>query len=327
MTRLLSSKAAQMRRTLGAAVGAVLMLALAGCGDADSTRVYTGYAEADLVYVAAPASGWLVDAPFTEGARVSAGDMVFSLDDDLQSAAVDEARARLMQAEAQLEDLRKGVRTTELQAFEAQLAEAQADLRLARAERDRSQALVQRGVASKARGDEADARYGVSLARVKTAKANLETARLSARDDAIMAAVAARDAAADTVEQASWHRDQRQVIARTDGVVEDVFHRTGEFVPVGSPVIALLPDTGIKVRFFVPQHDLPSVSLGMEVTVTADGREGLKARISHIAREAEFTPPVIYSEESRDTLVFLVEALPVAPQALRPGQPVDVRLP
>ena len=40
--------------------------------------------------------------------------------------------------------------------------------------------------------------------------------------------------------------------------------------------------------------------------------------------QAEFTPPVIYSRESRDKLVFLVEAAPDRPRELAPGQPVDV---
>lgn len=51
------------------------------------------------------------------------------------------------------------------------------------------------------------------------------------------------------------------------------------------------------------------------------------ARITFIAREAEYVPPVIYSAESRQKLVFLVEARLDDPDALRPGQPVDVRRP
>ena len=46
--------------------------------------------------------------------------------------------------------------------------------------------------------------------------------------------------------------------------------------------------------------------------------------MSFIAKQSEFTPPVIYSVEERSKLVFLVEALPEKPGALRVGQPVDV---
>ena len=316
------------RRSPFVALSICLALMVAACGQGTDDAVYTGYVEAELVYVAAPSAGWLTQAPLSEGQRVSQGDLAFALDSDLQVAAVEEASSRLDQATAQLADLEKGVRTQEMRAFEAQLSEADADLRLARSERDRSLALVQRGVASQARGDEAIARYSVALARVNTAKANLETARLAARDDTVAAAAAGRDAAADAVAQAEWHLDQRSVLLRASGSVEEVFNRTGEFVATGAPVLAVLPDEGLKVRFFVPQAKLSELDHGAIVRVLADGdAEVVDARITHIAREAEFTPPVIYSEDSRNTLVFLVEAKPLAGSALRPGQPVDVRLP
>lgn len=310
------------------ALATVLALLAAGCGPSADEVIYTGYVEAELVYVAAPSAGWLTRGPAVEGQRVAEGDLAFALDDELQTAAVAEAAARLSQATAQLADMEKGARTQEMQAFEAQLSEANADLRLARSERDRALALVQRGVASQARGDEATARYSVAMARVTTAKANLETARLAARDDALVAAAAARDAAADAMAQAEWHHDQRHVLLRTAGTVEEVFIRRGEFVAAGAPVLAVLPDAGLKVRFFVPQDALTGLAPGDRVDVLADGSDQpVEARVTHIAREAEFTPPVIYSEESRDTLVFLVEAKPLNSTALRPGQPVDVTVP
>jgi HlyD family secretion protein len=49
---------------------------------------------------------------------------------------------------------------------------------------------------------------------------------------------------------------------------------------------------------------------------------GLTATIDFVSPRAEFTPPVIYSRESRDRLVYLVEARPSV--RLLPGQPVDV---
>jgi HlyD family secretion protein len=62
--------------------------------------------------------------------------------------------------------------------------------------------------------------------------------------------------------------------------------------------------------------------------VSCDGCEkGLTAKVSFIARSAEFTPPVIYSQEERAKLVFLIEARPEHPEKFRVGQPVTVTLP
>lgn len=121
--------------------------------------------------------------------------------------------------------------------------------------------------------------------------------------------------------------DRRTVVATVDGRVQQVYFRPGEMVAPGRPIISLLPPGNIKVRFYVPEAVLPTIAYGDVVTVRCDGCTGdLTAKVSFISRSAEFTPPVIYSQEERAKLVFLIEALPTAPGNVRVGQPVDVRL-
>jgi HlyD family secretion protein len=120
---------------------------------------------------------------------------------------------------------------------------------------------------------------------------------------------------------------RRQVFSPAEGNVQQVYFRVGEIVPAGRPVVALLPPGNMKVRFFVGEAMLPRLALDDTVTVQCDGcPEGQTARISFIARTAEFTPPVIYSMEERNKLVFMIEARPAAPEKLRVGQPVTVTL-
>ena len=96
----------------------------------------------------------------------------------------------------------------------------------------------------------------------------------------------------------------------------------------GKPVLALLPPQNLKFRFFAPERLLPEIKYGETVTVSCDGCEkGLTAKVSYIARTAEYTPPVIYSLEERAKLVYLIEARPEQPEKFRVGQPVTVTLP
>jgi HlyD family secretion protein len=119
---------------------------------------------------------------------------------------------------------------------------------------------------------------------------------------------------------------RRKVASPVTGTVEQVYFRPGEVVAAGRPVVALLPPGNLKVRFFVPQGALPAIALGDKVRVACDGcAQNLSAKVGFIARQAEFTPPVIYSLEERAKLVFMVEALPDDPAAFRVGQPVQVR--
>jgi HlyD family secretion protein len=120
---------------------------------------------------------------------------------------------------------------------------------------------------------------------------------------------------------------RRQVFSPVSGTVQEVYYRPGEVVPAGRPVVSLLPPGNIKVRFFIPEPVLSSIDYGDTVKVRCDGcASDLTAHISFIAKQSEFTPPVIYSLEERAKLVFLVEALPDKPGAFRVGQPVDVTL-
>jgi HlyD family secretion protein len=128
--------------------------------------------------------------------------------------------------------------------------------------------------------------------------------------------------------QTEWRQQQKQQLAPADALVADTFFRPGEFIAAGQPVVALLPPANIKARFFVPEPELSKVTLGQTVTLQCDGcGAAISARVSFIATRPEYTPPVIYSNEQRSKLVFMVEAQPAAADAarLRPGQPLDVR--
>jgi HlyD family secretion protein len=121
---------------------------------------------------------------------------------------------------------------------------------------------------------------------------------------------------------------RRSVFSSVDGTVQQVYFRPGEMVLADRPVLALLPPGNVKVRFFAPETMLPNIAYGDAVRIGCDGCGGdLTARVSFIARQSEFTPPVIYSLEERAKLVFLIEALPEKPSLLRVGQPVDVTVP
>jgi HlyD family secretion protein len=121
--------------------------------------------------------------------------------------------------------------------------------------------------------------------------------------------------------------DRRRVSSPVTGTVQEVYFRKGEQVQPGRPILSLLPPGNVRVRFFVPQAELPKVKLGERIAVECDGcAADLVARVNFISAQAEFTPPVIFSPEERARLVFRIEAIPERPAALRVGQPVSVTL-
>src|SRR3989449_484613 len=144
--------------------------------------------------------------------------------------------------------------------------------------------------------------------RMKSAQAKLENLQAARRPP----------------ELAAWRLEQKSVAAPVSGLVQDTFFVIGEWVPPGRPVASLLPPGNVKARFYVPETVLSSVQIGKAIEIRCDGCQALDAKVSYVSSQAEYTPPVLYSKESRSKLLFLVEArLPNA--QLRPGQPVDVR--
>ena len=184
------------------------------------------------------------------------------------------------------------------------LSQAQASLALSEAEYARREQL---------RGDQ-----GVISAE------ELDQAR--AQRDADQAQVEAQAAA---LAKANWSFEQKDQFAPTNAFVQDTLYRVGEWVAAGKPVVELLPPANLKVRFFVPETVLANIRPGQTVRVTFDGGKGnYSATVNYISTQAEFTPPVIYSQENRAKLVYMIEAKfsPADAANLRPGQPVDVRL-
>ena len=301
--------------------------ALAACTN-EGARVYQGYAEGEYVRVAAQFAGTMQKLAVARGTQVKAGDALFVLEQENEAAARREAEERLKNAEAQLANLQKGKRPTEIDAVRAQLAQAEAALQLSAVQLKRNEQLVAQQFIANDRLDEARASYDRDTQHVAELKAQLATARLAARPDEIKAAEYNVEAARAALAQAEWKLAQKSVKSPVTGLVQDTYFVTGEWVNANQPVVSLLPPQNIRIRLFVEECHLGSVKTGQKLTLTCDGCAApVAAVVSYISPQAEFTPPVIYSRQERAKLVFLVEARPAPEDAvkLHPGQPVEVR--
>lgn len=275
-------------------------LTLAACGAREATTLQ-GYAEADYLYIAPQDPGLVASLSVREGAQVDAGEALFALNTERAQASYAAAEAQSAASQAR--------------AANAAIEAARANAALAAATLARTRLLYEQDFIAQARLDQDQAAFDAARAEVR-------------RLEAQRAVAAQTDEAQDA--QAALARTQladRIVRAPAAGRVERIFRRPGEYAQPGEPVLALLAPQNIKLRFFAPEAMLPRISLGQVVRVTCNGcAEGLTARITFIDTAPQFTPPVIYSTEEREKLVYLIEARPNRPELLRPGQPLDIHL-
>jgi HlyD family secretion protein len=309
-------------------VAPLIVALVAGCTGPGPDRLQ-GYVEGEFVYVSSPLAGELKSLRVERGAPVKAGDPLFALDTTAEKAARDEAERRVVQARATWEDLQKGRRPTEIESLEAQLKQAKAALELSEVQLTRQERLTGSLATTAEDVQRARAVRDQDRHRVTQLDAELQTARLGARTDQIAAAEANVRALEAALVKAEWELAEKSRTAPQSGVVFDTLYREGEWVAAGRPVVSLLPPENIKVRAFVPEPRIGSVQIGDPARVTVDGTPApLAGKVSFISPRAEFTPPVIYSRESRSKLVFAIEIRFDRETAVRlhPGQPVDVEL-
>lgn len=287
-----------------------------------------GYVEGENVLLAPIDTAQVFTVAVRRGDRVAGGDLLAELESEDARLAVAEAEAALQQAKAQLSDLRQGKRPEEIAVLQATLESARAQADEARRVLDRTRDLASRGIVTKADLDRAETALTQADAAVGQAEANLAVGGLPAREETIKAAENQVARAEAMLEQARWRLSKRRIAAPGPGEVQDIIRNEGDTAGPAAPVLSLLPDGAVKLKLYVPEPAFSSISVGALLKVRCDGcPDDLTARVSYVSAEPEFTPPVIYSLETRQKLVHLVEARPEGETArLKPGQIVDVVL-
>jgi HlyD family secretion protein len=311
----------------GASLAIVLVLVLPGCSGSRGPT-YQGYVEGEFVYLASSQPGHLEQLAVSRGAQVAGGTPLFSLEAIAEKAEQRQAQQQLATAEAQLADIETGKRPPEIAVIRAQLLQAQASAKKSAQQRERDEAQYRAGGISREQLESTLAQATSDAARVSELQSQLDVARLPGRDQQLKAQNKQVLAARAVLAQADWRVDQKTVSAPTAGLVFDTMFREGEWVAAGNPVVRMLPPQNIKVRFYVPQPALGGLALGHKVSLHCDGCAAeIPATITFISTEAEYTPPVIYSNETRSKLIYMIEAHPTPKDAvkLHPGQPLAVR--
>lgn len=301
---------------------------LAGCNRSGTDKVQ-GYIEGEFVYVSSPYAGTLNALHVQRGDQITAGALLFNLEDAPERALRAGAQGQVAQSRANLEDARKGKRPTEIDSLDAQLKRSRAALVLAEKDLARQEKLARTpGATSQADVDKMNAFRDMEVQQVALHDSDLKTGYLGARSDQIVAAEALVDVNEATLAKAEWDLSQKAQNAPQSALVFDTLYREGEWVAAGRPVVCLLPPENVKVRAFVSAALVGAIHPGDRVKVTVDSvKDPFIGKVSFISPRAEYTPPVIYSLDNRSKLVFMVEAVfeREAAMKLHPGQPVDIQ--
>nr|WP_321482407.1 HlyD family efflux transporter periplasmic adaptor subunit [uncultured Cohaesibacter sp.] len=303
----------------------VIGVLIAGC--LPPSPLATGYVEGTYIKVAPIETARILEVPVERGDHVAPGQIISRLEKQDAIIAVDNAKAALSQAKSKLANLEQGARPEKIAALQASLEAAELSARQAERDMTRQQTLLEKGSVAQSVYDNAQTAYDVAKARVEEIRSNLAYTSLPARENEIAAAKAAMEQADAALKAAQWKEEQRTLTASDAGVVTDIIHEAGEMAGPQVPILEILPDDGIKLKLYIPEESLSNIQLGSKLTITCDScGDNLKATVSYISEGPEFTPPVIYSLENRQKLVYLIEARANKGSHLNPGQIVSAWL-
>ena len=314
-----------MMRSIGLRIGFIFACAsLTACSS--KTHTFDGYVEGDFVYVSPYVSGQIMQLNVARGDTVTLGQTLFSLQATTELAQLQAAQAAKANAEANLQNLQKGDRPSELAEIQGQVKQAQAQVIYTQKQEQRYKALIADGSISQSTLDQAIQDADNAQGMLKQYQSALKTAQLAARKDVIHAAQMTVNQTTAQLAQAEWTYKQAIVTAPVSGQVMDIYHWVGEQAVAMQPVLVLLPPDKIKTVFFVPEPYLKQIHLGEAVSVSCDGCDSsASAVIRFISPTAEYTPPVIYSRSSESKLVYRVEAyFDSNPTDWHPGQPITI---
>jgi HlyD family secretion protein len=288
----------------------------------------TGYVEGEFRLIAPVATSQVEDLLVRRGDAVEAGQTLATMERRDAEIALAQAESALARAESELSDLKEARRPEEIRVIEAELDSARAQETDAGRAAQRMLDLFQRGTVPQSQVDDAQTSLDVARARVAEIEASLAVARLPARSHQIAAAEAAVAQAKSGRDAAAWQLEQRTLTAPARGTIHEVLRRQGEIAGPQAPVLSMLPEEAVILRLYVPEAHISEITPGLRLAVNCDNcPPETSATVTFVSDQPEFTPPVIYSIENRQKLVYLVEARPDPGAALlQPGQIVDVQL-
>lgn len=266
----------------------LILITLTGCSS-HPEGVAQGYIEGRYTYMATSVSGVLKELLVQRGTEVKQGQELFALEAQPESDVYQAASENLQQMIAARD------------AIAANLAYAKLTF-------ERNQILVPKHAIQQSELDRSRSVYDANIAQLAQAEATINASTAS-------------------LAEAKWRQGQKVVYAPVDGTVFDTYYRLGEYTTENQPVLSLLAPEDIKAIFFIGEKDLSRLHLGDAVTVNCDKcQKAYTAKISFISPSAEYTPPVIYSTETNEKLIYRIEARFDKEDAyqLHPGQPVNV---
>jgi HlyD family secretion protein len=290
-----------------------------------------GEADATRMDISARVDGRVSARPVERGDNVTAGQLLFRIDNPELMTRLQEAKAALAVAEAKLAHIQAGTREEEIAQHKAAMDIARSNLTLSQRTYDRARELAQSGNAPVQRLDEATNTLTVAQRTADRAKQAYDeaVAGYTAEEREIaVAGVAQARASVDTIEA---QVRELEIDAPVAAQVYQIGSEVGEYVAPGVPLLSLVDLNDVWLRFNLREDLVNGLKPGdkLQMRIPALGDRLITAEVKFIAPRGEYAGwRATRATGDFDLRTFEVRAAPVTPiPELRPGMSVYAEAP
>ena len=282
-----------------------------------------GEVEATQVRVSAKIAGRIKSFHVKEGATVSKGNLLTSLESPELDAKLRQAKAVKKAALAQKEKAETGSRVEQITSAENMWRKAKAAEELAAKTYERVKNLNAEGVLPSQKLDEAKAKYEAAKRTTEAAKATYEMAAKGAREEDKQAARAMMDKAEAAVTEVEAYLKETRLKAPIDGEISSIVPKVGELITPGFPIITVVDLNDVWVTFNLKEDLLAKIKMGtiLEATFPALGNEKVYLKVNYINALGQYaTWHATKTSGDFDMKTFEIRAVPVSDtKGLIPG--------
>ena len=201
------------------------------------------------------------------GEQVKAGQIVATIDDRDYALRVDDLESKLKAAQAQLEQLQKGVRPEDLRIIDNKINALQSSAKTVQCEYQRVQKLYAADAASKSQLDQAKTQLDQIQAELKATQEERVKATTGGREEEVRAAKANLNSMGSNLAQVEANLEDTRLKIPFNGIISQKFVDNFQQIDAGAPVYTLVDIQQIELQISVPEQMINAISSGQKVKV------------------------------------------------------------
>lgn len=286
---------------------------------------FYGYTDTLYVYLSSPSAGYLKHKYVERGQPVKRKELLCRLSSDPELSNFKANYWAMNQAKRMWYDSRLPRRRPEIMAIDNQIRQTKTSIDKVENHLNRLLKLEKQHFVDADTLDNQSKTLKELSFQEKQYQENLKLAKMGARAQQIKAQYAAFRASKAKFKESKWYLAHKLIYAPNDGYIYDTFYNQGELVPAQKPVLVMVVPINNYIEFFVSAKDISKLSINMPIEYQFYGQTKQRlATINYISATVEYMPPVLYTPDYQEELVFRVRAKPKDTKDFILGQPVEV---